>query len=477
MTSALSLSRKEFDEDEEIFDPAEFLERSNFKEIIRYLPIKERVKCERVSKKWCELITEVNNSQTSMSIMGENVNTNITQNFCTHPQHRLWKHTHIVERNDWMTDISLVLKKVPNLKALHLRADDIQPILRDDEAEKIGKLLPNLEHFSLIDDYLGVDIFNDSIKMIKEMPNLFHLEMRFPCREGSHKTEMKQENLLVTDALEIFKGNIEILSTNVPLNSDNCRTLSSQCQKIRKLSLVGTTLPVPGLNSFLKEGGVRGKYLRCLSIVVDSEEQLELICSNMICLQSFHCVVEVKEKEKSKMLNIGQIGKLRNLKNLFLSAWCAELLDEGLLKVFLGCRQLSSLIINGEVSDKSFKLLADFLYFIKRIEINNGKKGDHITDESVLGFSKLEYLHALNLYYCEVSDDAVKALFANCKDLTYLRLTCNTKITNNIFSNCIEFCNEKPKEKVTIVLPDRLERYWKGYVPRSIPRNLVMQFL
>lgn len=486
----VTLVTKMFDDCEYVVDINGALDRKCLFELFRWLPFKERVKCESVCKAWKELIEEVNaTKQTALSFLGEAVNSNIVQNFCTNPVHRLWKTSDVIDRSHWMPDILLVLKKVPGLKALHLRADDFAPILRDGEAEEIGKLLPKLEHFSLIDDMIGTTIFNDSLKLIKSMPNLFHLEMRFPAREGSGKTEMVQENLLITEALDIFKGNLEILSTNIPLNrfvihfhempfflhtlffplSANCKTLSSSCNKIRKLSLVGTALPVPGLNSFLNEGGVRGKYLRCLSIAVDSEEQLQMICHNMICLQSFHCVVNVKN-----LKNVGAIGQLKNLKNLFLSSWSNELLDEGLLKVFIGCRQLSSLIINGEVSDSSFKLLSDFCFFAKRIEINNGKRGDKITDASVYAFCKLEFLYSLTLYYCEVSDDAVKCLFENCKDLAYLRLTCNSKLTKDIFPHCIEFAKEKPMEKVTFVLPDRLQRYWRDF---DVPRNLVMQFL
>ena len=301
-------------------------------------------------------------------------------------------------------------------------------------------------------------------------------QLRFPVREGSGESKMIQENLLITESLEIFKGKIEILSTNVPLNSDNCRTLSNCCQKIRKLSLVGTALPAPGLNSFLNEGGVRGKYLRCLAITVDSEEQLNIICNSMICLQSFHCVVNVGNGKKLR--NIGAIGQLRNLKNLFLSAWSNDLLDEGLLKVFLGCRQLSSLIINGEASDKSFELLSDFSFFMKRIEINNGKlRGDKITDRSLYAFTKLEFLYSLTLYFSEVSDSAVRTLFENCKDLQSLRLTCNNTLTRNVLPLCIEFAKEKPMERLTFIFPDRLQRFWPQYLEYDLPRNLDMKFM
>ena len=451
----------------------DFINDASLAHILYFLSFKDRIVCERVSKKFNQVSKDVNAmKQTSLSILGENVMENIIQNFCTHPHHRIWKSTDVIERGDAMEDIENILKKVPNLKALHFRADDLTPILKDGESVKISQLCPNLEHFSLIDDMIGTNVFNDFLPLVAGMKNLFHLEVRFPAREGSGKTEMLQENLLLTEAINLFKNGLQVLSTNVPLNSDNCRILSNDCNKIRKLSLVGTALPIPGLNSFLNEGGVRGKYLRCLSTNIDTEDQLDVICKSMICLQSFQVVINHKN-----VRNIGSIGQLRNLKNLFISNWSNDLLDEGLLKVFIGCRQLSSLIINGEVSDSSFQLLSNFCFFMKRIEINNGKRGERITDTSLYAFARLEYLHSLTLYYCEVSDAAVKELFQNCRDLQYLRLTCNNKLTKGVFPHCIEFAQSKPKERISMVFPERLERYWPQYLEYNVPNNLDMKFM
>lgn len=78
--------------------------------------------------------------------------------------------------------------------------------MRDGEAEDIGKLCPYLEHFSLIDDFLGVTIFNDTMKLLQEMPNVFHLELRVPVKEGCDSDPMVKENLLISEVLELFKG-------------------------------------------------------------------------------------------------------------------------------------------------------------------------------------------------------------------------------------------------------------------------------
>lgn len=75
------------------------------------------------------------------------------------------------------------------------------------------------------------------------------------------------------------------------------------------------------------------------------------------------------------------------------------------------------MIINGDVGDKSFKLLSGFCQFVKRIEINNGGKidGGKITDESLTAFCRLEYLSSLTLWFSEVSDQAVIELLDKCK--------------------------------------------------------------
>ena len=159
-----------------IFD---YLKDDSIEYLLMYLPFKDRVKCERVSKKIRDLTMKVNATmQMTLSVVGEMVNQKgLIQNFCTHPRHRIWKDTCVIERTPWMTDILSILKKVPSLKGLHLRADDYAQILRHEESEGIGKLLPDIEHFSLIDDMLGVNIFNDALKIIQNMPNLFHLEV------------------------------------------------------------------------------------------------------------------------------------------------------------------------------------------------------------------------------------------------------------------------------------------------------------
>ena len=109
---------------------------------------------------------------------------------------------HVIERSNAIEDIEIILKKVLSLKVLHLRADDLQPI--DGQSDKIGKCCPLLEHFSLI---------NDFTTLITNIKNLCHLEVRFPAREGSGKTEMLQEKLILSDAINLFRNGLQVFST------------------------------------------------------------------------------------------------------------------------------------------------------------------------------------------------------------------------------------------------------------------------
>lgn len=450
------------------------LDESVLSRVMFFLPFRERVKCERVSRLWRKVSLEVNaKQQTTLSIIGERVNKNINQNYCSTPSHKISKLFDIIERTDKMTDLTLILKKVPNLRSLHLKADEIEPIMSEEEAHIIPKLLPELEHFSLCDEKVGWNIYGELVDMVTEMAQLIHLEFKFPCREGASSTkgEMLPENCILKDILAITKPNLEILSCNVPMSLANCKTLAYGCTKLRKLSIIGASIAFASLKTLVEEG--RGKYLRILNISIESQEQLKIICSNMLCLHSFHCVIDVEDVN-----DIGCIGQLKNLKNLFLSCWTSELLDGGLSRIFFGTRNLTSLIINGECSDRSFERMSDFCEDMRRIEINNGKEGDKITDRTMYAFTKLRKLKSLSIFACAVSDASVQAMLTNCSKLNTFCIRRNPKLSKQILPVCIEFASAKKKnrEKIYFTLPLKLKEFWPQYLEYSVPSNLHMKF-
>lgn len=451
-----------------------YLDESALSRVMYFLPFRERVKCERVCKVWRKCALEVSNSrQTSLSIMGEKVNKNMNQNFCATPAHRVSKLYDIVERTDSSVNLLSILSRVPNLKALHLKADDTSPVITSEEAKEIPKLLPQIEHFSFCDDKMGWNIYDDLVDVIAEMANLIHLEFKFPVKEGTSKSELLQENMIFKDILVLTKENLEVLSCNIPISLSNCKALANGCTKLRKLSMIGGGIAANGLRSLMEDGSRRGRYLRSLNISVDSQEQLKTISANMLCLHSLYCVID----DKVDIDDIGVIGQLKNLSNLFLSCWTNDLLDNGLSKIFFGCRDLTSLIINGECSDRSFERLSDFCEDMRRIEINNGKEGSQITERTMYAFTKLRNLKSLTIYSSNFSDASVEAMLQNCLKLNTLCIRRNANLTKSILPVCIDFAsNKKTKEKVYFTLPKQLRDVWPMYLEYSVPPNLIMKF-
>lgn len=157
---------------------SDYVNESILSRIISLLSFRERVKVERVSQAWRKASLAVNaKKQTSLSIVGSKVNKNFNQNFCSYPQHRIYKLSDIIERTGSLTDMTPIFRKVPGLKSLHLKADELEPILTTEEAAAIPTLLPELEHLSIIDDKIGGNIYDDALDIIYNLKNLIHLEV------------------------------------------------------------------------------------------------------------------------------------------------------------------------------------------------------------------------------------------------------------------------------------------------------------
>ena len=296
--------------------------------------------------------------------------------------------------------------------------------------------------------------------------------MKFPFREGTAKSQMLQENMVIKDALSLTKGRLEVLSTNAPLSLSNCKLISNTCSSLRKLSVTGSSLPVNGLAALMTNGVYRGKYLRSLNITIDAQEQLQTIAKNMICLHHLNVFIDVPD-----VSDIGCIGQLKNLKSLFLSCYTQDVLDKGLVRIFVKCQELKSLIINGELSDKSFELLSDFASQLQRIELNNSK-GSLLGDRTMYAFQKLaSRLLSLSIYSIDCSDAGLTAFLESSKRLTYLRIRRSATLTKAIFPACISHAEKVRKQSlVTFSLPTRLRDSWRQYLEFSVPRNLVMRF-
>ena len=464
--------------------------------VLSLMSFKERTLVESVSKSWQSVCQAINaKTQTSLGFIGVQSRGERLQNFCPLNCHRVQPEDCILITSNF--NMISILKKVPNLKSLHIRCDSSGTVFsstkainidennNDIESEEnnisnwsssglLGVLCPVLEHVSFVDDVTGCEIYDNVFPIIESCKFLKHLQLRFPCRSSLSSTT--RENDIIKRSLIKLKDQMDILSINVPLQKDTCDVIGNFC-KLRKLSLHGTTIPIPGLFAMLNEGNVRGKYIKCFSIVIDSREQLKLISNSMVCLASFHCVFSDFLAKNLNPKDVSMIGRLKNLKNLFLSIWTKQLIDEGMIGVALGCSQLNSLTVNAEVSDNSIKYLA-FCPLLERLELNT-TLASLITDKSISSLSQLKKLRYLTLYYCEISDYGVERLLEHTHELELLSITYSREISLDVIAIVASFASLKPWEKVTLMLPKFLQKsYFAENMDRddSLPRNLVIGF-
>lgn len=437
--------------------------------VLVLLPFTERVKCESVSKTWNSAIKAVNGShQSSLGMIGIRSRNERLQNFCPLPTHRVDHVDCVLITSSF--DILSILKKVPNLLSLHLRCDGSANVFQDVETSaQLGELCPRLEHISVVDDIAGPDIYDHMMPMISKLNELRHIQLRFPCKSST----MVRENVLIRKCLDRYREKMEILSVNVPLHEDTCAYIANFC-RLRKLSLHGTTIPMSGLVYLLERGNIRGKYIKCFNIVIDSKDQLQIITKNMVCLHSFHCVFSQFATKSLQPKDVQAIGRMKNLRTLFLSIWTNQLIDEGLIGIALGCRQLSSLTVNAEVSDQSVKYLGSFCPLLERLELNTTIP-DLITDASIDSLLQLKQLRYLTLYFCDLSDEGIHRLLSATKDLELLSISFSRRITCKTIDIMSRFAEEKPWERVTLMLPKSLSKGIR-WIHHDIPRNLEVSF-
>lgn len=477
---AFATSGEEIDDDEDeviCTDSRKRVKRSDsfdnnsslLAKVLVLLSFTDRIRCESVSKTWYSIIKEVNRShQSSLGVIGVRSRNERLQNFCPQRPHR-------VDQSDCVSitsnfEILPVLSKVPNLQSLHIRCDGSASVFHDVQiSAQVGLLCPQLEHISLVDDISGSDIYDHVLPIISNCTQLKHIQLRFPCKSST----MVRENFMVRKCLDKFKDQMEVLSVNVPLHEDTCANIANFC-RLRKLSLHGTTIPMPGLVYLLERGNIRGKYIKCFNIVIDTKDQLEIITKNMVCLHSFHCVFSQFATKHLQPKDVKAIGRLKNLRTLFLSIWTNQLIDEGLIGVALGCRQLSSLTVNAEVSDQSVKYLGSFCPLLERLELNTTIP-DLITDASIDSLLQLKQLRYLTFYYCDLSDEGIHRLLTGTKELELLSISFSRRMTCKTVDIVSRFAEEKPWERVILVLPQSLNQSFR-WTDHDIPRNLEVSF-
>lgn len=443
--------------------------------IMTFLPFSTRVVCERVCKHWKEVSLTCNAAnQTTIGLFSKrfDVEKSSLQPFCNDSSHKICFTNDCVFANDedCVLPVIGILSKCPNLKVLHFKCYE-EEVFFTEGLENLDKYCPSIEHLSMADDTRGCYIYKDTITLAKNCSYLRHLQLKFPA-EGTYGLLL--ENIILTKTLYMHYPTIEVLSTNLALNSDNCSILANECKRLEKLSLEGTSITLEGL-ALIATSPYHS--LTELNVIIEYNAQLLLISQNMDKLQSFHCIIS-----SSDVTNIDCIGNMTGLKTLFLSIWGQKPVDDQLIEIMKGCNQLTSLTVNGEVTDSSLANLSTFCPRIETLEVAMNSDSKSLSDVTIQkGLLGLNHLKRLALYHCNVSDDGVKMLLASRNPLNYLRLTCSKNISLGIIPSFEEFSSLNTLHVFNVILPlsllDPFKQVSKDSGPQLLYPNLVLKFL
>ena len=361
------------------------------------------------------------------------------------------------DSEDNLLPIIEVLSKCPSLRALHLKCYEVESLFME-KIDQFNQLCNKVEHLSLFDDTRGCYVYKDGLSLIKNCTQLRHLQIRFPA-EGT--LDFLLESAIIKKALLLHLSTLEIICTNLPLNNDHCSLLANS-GNLDQLLLTGTSSTIEGLTMICTSPVQR---LQVLNIVIDWNLQLNLITDYLIHLRVFHCTIA-----SSEVNNIGSIGKLGQLRSLFLSVWPCIQLDDDIIQIMSGCNLLQNLSINGEAGDTSLMHIGTLCPLIEKLEIAlNNSTSSSVSNLTVQGLTTLKHLRYLSLQQSTVTDDAVEVLLLSCPHIQQLQLTRADKLTFGVFE-ILHRAAEKKCEKQSDARGNRIA------LKVQLPAQLIKSF-
>ena len=441
--------------------------------VLKFLPFPTRVLCERVCRSWREAALACNAvSQTSLCIFSRRFDVDkytAIQQFCLDPNHQISFADDCVfafEEEDQLP-VYEILTKCPNLRALHIKCYEEESFFMEG-IENIKAVCPKIEHLSLVDDTRGCYVYQNAMSLVKNCTDLKHLQLKFPA-EGS--LGFLLENIILSKSLVLHHPTLDILSTNLAMNIENCSLLANSCQ-LEKLCLEGTSVTLEGLAIICTSPA---QHLTSLKVIIDCDEQLNLITDTLVHLKNFHCIIG-----NDRVSNIRAIGFMADLSSLFLSVWTKDSLDSDVIAIMKGCRKLQTLEINGEVTDTSLAHLSTYCPDVKRLEVAMNSDHKKLSDVTIeRGLSRLRNLKHVAFHHCNVSDHGLRILLNSNLTLNYIRVSFAQNLTLAIIPECEEFSARKPDEAVRVILPEKLlPLFGMNRVGKQIGNpNLFLNFL
>ena len=184
------------------------------------------------------------------------------QNFCDDASHQIsFERDCIFADGDDVLIVMPILRKCCNLRVLHLKCYEEESLFMDG-LEQLSLLCPKIEHLSISDDTRGCYIYKDGLTLIQNCHQLKHLQLRFPAEST---LDFFIENVILIKSLMMHSDSLSNLSTNLPLNNENCSLIANGCN-LQQLFIQGTSTTLEGLTMICTSPT---QFLQELCIVID----------------------------------------------------------------------------------------------------------------------------------------------------------------------------------------------------------------
>jgi hypothetical protein len=300
------------------------------------------------------------------------------------------------------------------------------PIIYD----KIIKKGKHQEHLQQLDNFLKMNLITQigtyilSYLRLHEIHLLYiyNKNMRYVIKEWLCELDNITINNIQEIPLVYYCKNIKILDLSKITNNEsieeiNIQKIKKNCKKIININISGNNLLYSFKLSIIKNI----KTLQTLNIIdcfdITNTHFCDIIKNNteLKYLYMDYCksITEV---------GFNEIGKFCSKLEILSVVWCAYLRDTHVEKIVSNCRRLKS------------------------IKLNNCFQ---ITDVSLYHISKyLLDLEEIDLSFCNITENGIRSLITNCKNLKILKFDWCSGITNNILEEISYKCSKI--EKISI---------------------------
>ncbi|KAI1283170.1 hypothetical protein HDE_12754 [Halotydeus destructor] len=420
--------------------------------VVSYLSIEERVRCERVDKQFRDVLNQQWTSQRVLCAVGSFKRHSLscpsyTGSNCSNKLHKFYSKTdvYVNKGSNLLRNFGTVLKRCPNLKALYWQGTCPAQL-----GEMINRDCPKLEHFSVdsgFEDIAGLTAIESCSLTCVMLENGYHGEadeplakflekctslVRFRVHELVETSPQVTEVVLRKNFLELDTG-IVWIAKEMDILIPSITTKSTNIQKLR------------------------------IDYVLNSE-QLDLLCKSLTHLETFDI-----RMDSSDMSPLVQLTKLKKL--------CWQTYHNhrrpscDLSKVFKANSKLKSLsfftpdVTLGDV----VPCLVAHCPFVESLIVTVDRRPAPAFDPAPL--AGLTRLRRLRLQFMGPDTfHILEQVLIKCKKLNYINLIGRKfRITNEIMNNITDYAECHPKRRIDLEI---MEHRADCALFKPIPVNL-----